>query len=331
MLNNRQISRICRKGHKVAQKSDMSYLHVNYSDEDGTLIAQTLAGGASTTWGQSAKYVHLPTASGPMPVAAIYGTKHYAVQSDHLNTPRRLIQSDGQVAWQWAYSAFGDEQPTIASNRFANTALSQSFGSTTVPAVTFNLRYPGQYFDQESNLHYNYHRSYSATVGRYTQSDPIGLDGGWNRYGYVGGNPLSFTDPLGLASVTRPSEGNRLDGGGGGGSIGGGAAGAGGAGVGLGLGSIIDAVIKFCTPDDPCKRLNDDVQRAKDEVGKFKPAACSIGMSRWDLQQRQNAWLNEAVARAKRDQICWAGGDAGHQTAQASAWSHVGQCARLLN
>jgi RHS repeat-associated protein len=184
----------------AAQKSGMSYVY----DEDGTLIAQTLAGGASTTWGQSAKYVHLPTASGPMPVAAIYGTKHYAVQSDHLNTPRRLIQSDGQVAWQWAYSAFGDEQPTVASNRFANTSLNQSFGTTTVPAVTFNLRYPGQYFDQESNLHYNYHRSYSATTGRYTQSDPIGLDGGWNRFGYVGQNPLSFTDPDGFQTTALP-------------------------------------------------------------------------------------------------------------------------------
>jgi RHS repeat-associated protein len=236
----------------AAQKSGMSYVY----DEDGTLIAQTLAGGASTTWGQSAKYVHLPTASGPMPVAAIYGTKHYAVQSDHLNTPRRLIQSDGQVAWQWAYSAFGDEQPTVASNRFANTSLNQSFGTTTVPAVTFNLRYPGQYFDQESNLHYNYHRSYSATTGRYTQSDPIGLDGGWNRFGYVGGNPLSFTDPLGLAKFGNSVAEEMPLGGGGGGGFGGsttsGAASVGGAGVGLGLGSIIDAVIKFCTPDDPC-------------------------------------------------------------------------------
>jgi RHS repeat-associated protein len=199
MLKNRQISRVCRKRRKVTQKAVLSYLYVHDSVEDGTLIAQTLAGGASTTWGQSAKYVHLPTASGPMPVAAIYGTKHYAIQSDHLNTPRRLIQSDGQVAWQWAYSAFGDEQPTIASNRFANIALNQSFGTTTVPAVTFNLRYPGQYFDQESNLHYNYHRSYSATTGRYTQSDPIDLAGGWNRFGYVSGNPLSRVDALGLA------------------------------------------------------------------------------------------------------------------------------------
>ena len=178
----------------AAEKAGMSYVY----DEDGTLIAQTLTGGASTTWGQSARYIYLPTASGPMPVAAIYGTKHYAIQSDHLNTPRRLIQSDGQVAWQWAYSAFGDEQPTIAKNRFANVALNQSFGSTTVTAVTFNLRYPGQYFDQESDLHYNYHRSYSARIGRYTQADPIDLAGGWNRFSYVGQNPLSHIDPTGL-------------------------------------------------------------------------------------------------------------------------------------
>jgi RHS repeat-associated protein len=183
----------------TVQKAGMSYFY----DEAGTLIADTLTGGATTAWGQSARYIYLPTASGPMPVAAIYGTKHYAIQSDHLNTPRRLVQSDGQVAWQWSYSAFGDEQPTTAKNRFANTDLNQSFGSTTVPAVTFNLRYPGQYFDQESGLHYNYHRSYSATTGRYTQSDPIGLDGGWNRYSYVDADPLSDIDPEGLSTIYR--------------------------------------------------------------------------------------------------------------------------------
>lgn len=57
----------------TVQKAGMSYVY----DEDGTLIAQTLTGGATTAWGQSARYIHLPTASGPMPVAAIYGTKHW--------------------------------------------------------------------------------------------------------------------------------------------------------------------------------------------------------------------------------------------------------------
>ncbi|RYH61440.1 MAG: DUF2778 domain-containing protein [Alcaligenaceae bacterium] len=71
-------------------------------------------------------------------------------------------------------------------------------GTPVVPEVTFNLRYPGQYFDAETKLHYNYFRSYDSRTGRYTQGDPIGLDGGWNRFGYVGGNPLSSTDSTGL-------------------------------------------------------------------------------------------------------------------------------------
>ncbi|KZT14206.1 hypothetical protein A1D30_19600 [Acidovorax sp. GW101-3H11] len=139
-----------------------------------------------------------PTANGPMPIAAVVNGQTYAVHSDHLNTPRKLTQANGQAVWQWAYSAFGDEQPTTAAKRFTSEMTVPTTGATSIPDVTFNLRYPGQYFDKETGLHYNYFRTYAPGTGRYTQGDPIGLDGGWNRFGYVGGNPLSFVDPFGL-------------------------------------------------------------------------------------------------------------------------------------
>ena len=63
------------------------------------------------------------------------------------------------------------------------------------------LRFPGQYADDEAGSFYNYFRSYQPNQGRYTQADPIGLGGGLNRYMYVNGNPLMYTDPLGLNPV----------------------------------------------------------------------------------------------------------------------------------
>ena len=61
-----------------------------------------------------------------------------------------------------------------------------------------NVVLPGQYYDQETNLHYNTFRDYDPSTGRYVESDPIGLKGGLNTYAYVGGNTLSNIDPLGL-------------------------------------------------------------------------------------------------------------------------------------
>jgi RHS repeat-associated protein len=65
--------------------------------------------------------------------------------------------------------------------------------------VTYNLRFAGQQYEAYTGLNQNWFRDYDPNTGRYIQADPIGLSGGWNRYGYVGGDPLTSTDPMGLS------------------------------------------------------------------------------------------------------------------------------------
>lgn len=64
--------------------------------------------------------------------------------------------------------------------------------------MTFNLRFPGQYYDLETGLHYNYYRDYDPQTGRYIESDPVGFSGGISAYLYAYANPLRSYDPLGL-------------------------------------------------------------------------------------------------------------------------------------
>jgi RHS repeat-associated protein len=120
---------------------------------------------------------------------------HY-LHTDHLGTPRRATDSTGTVVWSWDSDAFG------------STAANEDPDGDGVAAVV-NLRFPGQVYDDETALHYNYFRYYDPSTGRYITSDPIGLRGGLNTYGYVGGNPVNLMDPYGLATtmVCRPLSG----------------------------------------------------------------------------------------------------------------------------
>ncbi|WP_431046631.1 RHS repeat domain-containing protein [Roseateles sp. L2-2] len=125
---------------------------------------------------------------GGMPVAVMTGSgpepSILYVYADHLNAPRMLIDKAEALRWRWMSEPFGTATPEQAPAGLAQ--------------VVFNLRFPGQFFDSESGLYYNYFRDYDPTLGRYVQSDPVGIYAGINTFVYVNGAPLHFSDASGL-------------------------------------------------------------------------------------------------------------------------------------
>jgi len=117
------------------------------------------------------------------------GIAVYFIHADELGTPRVVTDTTNKAVWQWDGDAFGRGLPNQDPLK-------------TGKSFVYHLRYPGQYYDTESGLHYNYFRDYDPETGRYIQSDPIGLVGGFNTYAYVGGNPLKYVDQFGLYCVT---------------------------------------------------------------------------------------------------------------------------------
>ena len=131
---------------------------------------------------QHRSYLYEPDSFRPLALLEGFGpkaVKPYHYQLDHLGTPQELTDPNGEIVWSAHYHAYGEISRLDAGK------------------VDNPLRFQGQYFDQESGLHYNRHRYYNPDIGRYLTPDPVKLAGGINGYQYVP-NPTGWTDPLGL-------------------------------------------------------------------------------------------------------------------------------------
>jgi RHS repeat-associated protein len=130
---------------------------------------------------------------GDLPVAVLKpktgGFDVFYVWADHLGTPRQITDTTNQSRWEWPNAdPFGNNLPN------ENPA--------GVGVFSYNLRFPGQYYDVEKGSNYNYFRDYDPSIGRYVESDPIGLKAGWNAYAYVEARPVMRRDPFGLATCS---------------------------------------------------------------------------------------------------------------------------------
>jgi len=115
------------------------------------------------------------------PVFMREGESYYYYHNDHLGTPQKLTAQNGLVVWSAKYTAFGEAEIDPSST------------------IVNNLRFPGQYQDEETQLHYNYHRYYEPRSGRYIILDPIEFEKGMNSlYIYVKSNPINWIDSTGL-------------------------------------------------------------------------------------------------------------------------------------
>jgi RHS repeat-associated protein len=101
------------------------------------------------------------------------------IHNDHLGTPQKMTDASGTVVWAADYKPFGEATITVSN-------------------ITNNIRFPGQYFDSETGLSYNYFRDYNPVNGRYIEKDPIGQWGGVNIFAYSNANPINRTDRTGL-------------------------------------------------------------------------------------------------------------------------------------
>ncbi len=150
---------------------------VYHYDSQGRLIAETSQPLRDYIWADDRPVAQIETHRDA--AGKLHNDNIIYLFSDHLNTPRVGMNPSGQVIWRNDSVGFGEQAANDDPDGDGN-------------ATVVNLRFPGQYFDGESGLHYNYNRYYDPETGRYITSDPIGLDGGINTFGYVGGESIRF-------------------------------------------------------------------------------------------------------------------------------------------
>ncbi|WP_187308483.1 RHS repeat-associated core domain-containing protein [Lysobacter antibioticus] len=182
------------KGERVSRADNATGAITGYTlyDEAGHWLGDYDANGATKQ--QAIWLSDAPV--GLVVGAGVAQTLRY-VQPDHLGTPRAVIDPSRNLAvWTWDAKgeAFGNNPPNQDPDQDGT-------------AFVFDMRFPGQRYDAATGLNYNYFRDYDASIGRYTQSDPIGLLGDISAYSYVSGSPLIATDPEGLQTRMRPAPG----------------------------------------------------------------------------------------------------------------------------
>jgi RHS repeat-associated protein len=180
---------------------DSRHITVFHYDPSGRLLEETTAKGKLI-----ADYVYL----NGKPLAMIRKQEHkdetFYYHNDHLGTPKILTDKNKKIVWNAEFDPFGNEldggDDADPDKVGEGGHQYHDGGREYIRNVINNLRFPGQYYDAETGLHYNYYRDYNPVIGKYIEADPIGIQKGRNHlYTYAANNPVKHNDPKGLWAI----------------------------------------------------------------------------------------------------------------------------------